>query len=158
MKLLQTSQVCHFLFVSCSNCFIFVFYFDLKFIYVCVLFRFRFLFCYVVVVGATHKHIHTYMVSTMPEMPTCTLQSRTSIDIKSHCCMERIDGQQSKWSQCQFCKLVITSVNLWRHIRTQHTEQSPRQCEHCQKKFKNKYSLREHVRIAHEQKPGTATT
>lgn len=68
------------------------------------------------------------------------------------------DGQPSKWSQCQFCKLVITSVNLWRHIRTQHTEQSPRQCEHCQKKFKNKYSLREHVRIAHEQKPGTATT
>lgn len=69
-----------------------------------------------------------------------------------------LDGQPSKWSQCQFCKLVITTVNLWRHIRTQHTEQSPRQCEHCQKKFKNKYSLREHVRIAHEQKPGTATT
>ncbi|XP_055304431.1 modifier of mdg4 [Sitodiplosis mosellana] len=68
------------------------------------------------------------------------------------------DGQPSKWSQCQFCKLVITTVNLWRHIRTQHTEQSPRQCEHCQKKFKNKYSLREHVRIAHEQKPGSATT
>lgn len=69
-----------------------------------------------------------------------------------------LDGQPSKWSQCQFCKLIITTVNLWRHIRTQHTEQSPRQCEHCQKKFKNKYSLREHVRIAHEQKPGSATT
>jgi hypothetical protein len=58
----------------------------------------------------------------------------------------------SKWAQCQFCKLIITSVNLWRHIRTQHTPQPPRNCEKCQKTFKNKYSLREHVRMAHEQK------
>lgn len=63
-----------------------------------------------------------------------------------------LDPATSKWSQCQFCKLVITTVNLWRHIRTQHTAQAPRECEHCQKKFKNKYSLREHVRIAHEHK------
>lgn len=52
----------------------------------------------------------------------------------------------SKWSQCQFCKLVITTVNLWRHIRTQHTDQPPLQCEYCQKSFKNKYSKREHIR------------
>lgn len=58
--------------------------------------------------------------------------------------------QTNKWSQCQFCKLVITTVNLWRHIRTQHHPQPPRQCVHCNKHFKNKYSLREHVRIAHE--------
>lgn len=59
---------------------------------------------------------------------------------------------QNRWSQCQFCKLVITTVNLWRHMRTQHTSQPPRRCEHCKKTFKNKYSLREHVRMAHEQK------
>lgn len=58
----------------------------------------------------------------------------------------------SKWSQCQFCKLVITTVNLWRHIRTQHTPQPPQRCDYCKKTFKNKYSLREHVRMAHEQK------
>lgn len=57
-----------------------------------------------------------------------------------------------KWSQCQFCKLVITTVNLWRHIRTQHTPQPPQRCNYCKKTFKNKYSLREHVRMAHEQK------
>lgn len=58
----------------------------------------------------------------------------------------------SKWTQCQYCKLVITSVNLWRHVRTQHTSQPPRKCEYCKKTFKNKYSLREHVRISHESK------
>lgn len=63
---------------------------------------------------------------------------------------------QNRWSQCQFCKLVITTVNLWRHIRTQHTSQPPRRCEHCKKTFKNKYSLREHVRMAHEQKSKTS--
>lgn len=68
-----------------------------------------------------------------------------------------LDIPTSKWSQCQFCKLVITTVNLWRHIRTQHTAQPPRQCDRCQKKFKNKYSLREHVRIAHEQRPATTS-
>lgn len=65
-------------------------------------------------------------------------------------------GQLNKWSQCQFCKVVITTVNLWRHIRTQHTPQPQRQCDHCRKKFKNKYSLREHVRIAHELKVTTS--
>jgi hypothetical protein len=58
----------------------------------------------------------------------------------------------SKWTQCQYCKLVITSVNLWRHVRTQHTSQPPRKCDYCKKTFKNKYSLREHVRISHESK------
>ena len=36
--------------------------------------------------------------------------------------------------------------------RTQHTSQPPRKCEYCKKTFKNKYSLREHVRISHESK------
>lgn len=43
-------------------------------------------------------------------------------------------------------------MNLWRHVRTQHTSQPPRKCEYCKKTFKNKYSLREHVRISHESK------
>lgn len=47
---------------------------------------------------------------------------------------------------------MITSVNLWRHVRTQHTSQPPRKCDYCKKTFKNKYSLREHVRISHESK------
>ncbi|EDS37169.1 conserved hypothetical protein [Culex quinquefasciatus] len=65
----------------------------------------------------------------------------------------------NKWSQCQICKLVITSVNLWRHMRTQHTNQEPKRCNRCNKKFKNKYSLREHVRMAHENKTSpTAST
>lgn len=64
----------------------------------------------------------------------------------------------SKWTQCQYCKLVITSVNLWRHVRTQHTSQPPRKCEYCKKTFKNKYSLREHVRISHESKQGATKT
>jgi uncharacterized Zn-finger protein len=64
----------------------------------------------------------------------------------------------SKWTQCQYCKLVITSVNLWRHVRTQHTSQPPRKCDYCKKTFKNKYSLREHVRISHENKQSTSKT
>lgn len=64
----------------------------------------------------------------------------------------------SKWTQCQYCKLVITSVNLWRHVRTQHTSQPPRKCEYCKKTFKNKYSLREHVRISHESKASATKT
>ena len=64
----------------------------------------------------------------------------------------------SKWTQCQYCKLVITSVNLWRHVRTQHTSQPPRKCDYCKKTFKNKYSLREHVRISHESKQNAAKT
>lgn len=62
------------------------------------------------------------------------------------------DMPNNKWTECQFCKMVITTVNLWRHIRTQHTPQPPRKCDLCQKNFKNKYSLREHIRISHEQK------
>lgn len=80
-----------------------------------------------------------------------------------------LDAGTSKWTQCQYCKLVITSVNLWRHVRTQHTSQPPRKCDYCKKTFKNKYSLREHVRISHESKqsvklsdseesPATSTT
>lgn len=66
------------------------------------------------------------------------------------CCVFILDtSASSKWSQCQFCKLVITTVNLWRHIRTQHTDQPPLQCEYCQKSFKNKYSKREHIRKSH---------
>ncbi|XP_013105217.2 modifier of mdg4 isoform X2 [Stomoxys calcitrans] len=64
------------------------------------------------------------------------------------------DLPNNKWTECQFCKMVITTVNLWRHIRTQHTPQPPRKCELCNKNFKNKYSLREHIRISHEQKLG----
>jgi uncharacterized C2H2 Zn-finger protein len=37
-------------------------------------------------------------------------------------------------------------------MRTQHTNQEPKRCERCNKQFKNKYSLREHVRMAHENK------
>ncbi|CAD7078553.1 unnamed protein product [Hermetia illucens] len=62
------------------------------------------------------------------------------------------DLPNGKWTECQFCKMVITTVNLWRHIRTQHTPQPPRKCDLCKKNFKNKYSLREHIRISHEQK------
>lgn len=68
------------------------------------------------------------------------------------------DGTNTKWSQCSFCKLVITSVNLWRHVRTQHTAQQPQECTYCQKNFKNKYSLREHIRIAHEKQTTGAVT
>ncbi|XP_073833275.1 uncharacterized protein isoform X2 [Musca autumnalis] len=67
------------------------------------------------------------------------------------------DLPNNKWTECQFCKMVITTVNLWRHIRTQHTPQPPRKCELCNKNFKNKYSLREHIRISHEQKLGMKT-
>jgi uncharacterized Zn-finger protein len=49
-------------------------------------------------------------------------------------------------------------VNLWRHVRTQHTSQPPRKCEYCKKTFKNKYSLREHVRISHESKQNASKT
>jgi hypothetical protein len=66
------------------------------------------------------------------------------------------EESNSKWTQCQYCKLVITSVNLWRHVRTQHTSQPPRKCDFCKKTFKNKYSLREHVRISHENKQSTS--
>lgn len=62
------------------------------------------------------------------------------------------NNPNSKWTKCQFCKLVITTANLWRHVRTQHTNQPKIQCEKCHKTFKNKYSLREHVRMAHENK------
>lgn len=64
----------------------------------------------------------------------------------------------SKWTKCQFCKLVITTANLWRHVRTQHTNQPKIQCEKCKKTFKNKYSLREHVRMAHENKLQSSTS
>lgn len=37
-------------------------------------------------------------------------------------------------------------------MRTQHTNQEPQKCNRCNKQFKNKYSLREHVRMAHENK------
>ena len=47
-------------------------------------------------------------------------------------------------------------MNLWRHIRTQHTAQQPQVCQYCSKNFKNKYSLREHIRIAHEKLAGSA--
>ncbi|XP_034490946.1 protein bric-a-brac 1 isoform X2 [Drosophila innubila] len=67
------------------------------------------------------------------------------------------DSPNNKWTECQFCKMVITTVNLWRHIRTQHTPQPPRKCELCNKNFKNKYSLREHIRISHEQKVAIKT-
>lgn len=66
------------------------------------------------------------------------------------------DDANNKWTQCQYCKLVITSVNLWRHVRTQHTSQPPRKCDFCKKTFKNKYSLREHVRISHENKQSSS--
>lgn len=66
------------------------------------------------------------------------------------------DDSNNKWTQCQYCKLVITSVNLWRHVRTQHTSQPPRKCDFCKKTFKNKYSLREHVRISHENKQSSS--
>uniref|UniRef100_A0A336LIS6 CSON003309 protein n=1 Tax=Culicoides sonorensis TaxID=179676 RepID=A0A336LIS6_CULSO len=62
------------------------------------------------------------------------------------------NNPNSKWTKCQFCKLVITTANLWRHVRTQHTNQPKIQCDKCHKTFKNKYSLREHVRMAHENK------
>ncbi|XP_068139690.1 modifier of mdg4 isoform X2 [Drosophila tropicalis] len=67
------------------------------------------------------------------------------------------DSPNNKWTECQFCKMVITTVNLWRHIRTQHTPQPPRKCDLCNKNFKNKYSLREHIRISHEQKVAIKT-
>ncbi|XP_030380942.1 modifier of mdg4 [Scaptodrosophila lebanonensis] len=67
------------------------------------------------------------------------------------------DSPNNKWTECQFCKMVITTVNLWRHIRTQHTPQPPRKCDLCNKNFKNKYSLREHIRISHEQKVTSKT-
>ncbi|XP_016981146.1 modifier of mdg4 isoform X2 [Drosophila rhopaloa] len=67
------------------------------------------------------------------------------------------DSPNNKWTECQFCKMVITTVNLWRHIRTQHTPQPPRKCDLCNKNFKNKYSLREHIRISHEQKVSIKT-
>nr|AAL39568.1 LD13607p [Drosophila melanogaster] len=67
------------------------------------------------------------------------------------------DSPNNKWTECQFCKMVITTVNLWRHIRTQHTPQPPRKCDMCNKNFKNKYSLREHIRISHEQKVAIKT-
>lgn len=69
-----------------------------------------------------------------------------------------LDISNNKWTECQFCKMVITTVNLWRHIRTQHTPQPPRKCDVCNKNFKNKYSLREHIRISHEQKMVTVKT
>nr|XP_049462745.1 modifier of mdg4-like isoform X1 [Anopheles coluzzii] len=59
---------------------------------------------------------------------------------------------ENKWSRCKICRLVITASNLWRHVRTQHSRLEPKRCEHCKKQFKNKYSLREHVRITHESK------
>ncbi|XP_055386047.1 transcription factor GAGA-like [Condylostylus longicornis] len=62
----------------------------------------------------------------------------------------------NKWTECSYCKMTITSVNLWRHIRTQHTPEPPKVCEICLKHFKNKYSLREHIRITHEQKQNKA--
>jgi len=68
-----------------------------------------------------------------------------------------LDSPNNKWTECQFCKMVITTVNLWRHIRTQHTPQPPRKCDLCNKNFKNKYSLREHIRISHEQKVAIKT-
>uniref|UniRef100_A0A182MZT4 C2H2-type domain-containing protein n=1 Tax=Anopheles dirus TaxID=7168 RepID=A0A182MZT4_9DIPT len=59
---------------------------------------------------------------------------------------------ENKWSRCKICRLVITASNLWRHMRTQHSRLEPKRCEQCNKQFKNKYSLREHVRITHELK------
>lgn len=64
--------------------------------------------------------------------------------------INNLDHNKKRLSQCHICKLIITSVNLWRHIRTQHTAQPKKKCNYCKKEFKNKYSLREHVRIAHE--------
>ncbi|XP_055711103.1 transcription factor GAGA isoform X1 [Phlebotomus papatasi] len=97
----------------------------------------------------------TYTVEEVDSSQTSEYnQSKFSTDNQSKTDEKSLqqDSGNTKWSQCQFCKLVITTVNLWRHVRTQHTSQPPRKCEHCQKSFKNKYSLREHIRIAHEYK------
>ncbi|TMW54283.1 hypothetical protein DOY81_000638 [Sarcophaga bullata] len=83
---------------------------------------------------------------------TTTSSSNVLTTIKTENKVSSTDLPNNKWTECQFCKMVITTVNLWRHIRTQHTPQPPRKCELCNKNFKNKYSLREHIRISHEQK------
>lgn len=50
---------------------------------------------------------------------------------------------------CPYCNVRISSGNLRRHIRTQHTAFPTVVCNFCSRTFKNKYSLREHVRISH---------
>ncbi|KAM7349161.1 uncharacterized protein ACRADG_008209 isoform 2-T3 [Cochliomyia hominivorax] len=90
--------------------------------------------------------------SQNPLDDTTTSSSNVLTTIKTENKVNSTDLPNNKWTECQFCKMVITTVNLWRHIRTQHTPQPPRKCELCNKNFKNKYSLREHIRISHEQK------
>ncbi|KAL1400003.1 hypothetical protein pipiens_007790 [Culex pipiens pipiens] len=107
-----------------------------------------------------HNHIH----KGLTKCPICGAVLSRTANLKRHMKLKhevKPDMASNKWSQCQICKLVITSVNLWRHMRTQHTNQEPKRCNRCNKKFKNKYSLREHVRMAHENKtssPGASTS
>ncbi|XP_049291965.1 protein abrupt-like isoform X3 [Anopheles funestus] len=77
-------------------------------------------------------------------------QGSTDEQTKSNI-LQDIDSD-NKWARCKVCRLLITASNLWRHVRTQHSRLEPKRCDHCNKQFKNKYSLREHVRITHESK------
>uniref|UniRef100_A0A182FJB0 Uncharacterized protein n=1 Tax=Anopheles albimanus TaxID=7167 RepID=A0A182FJB0_ANOAL len=63
------------------------------------------------------------------------------------------NAASSKRSMCRICSAIMTTSNLWRHERTQHSMPSPKKCIICNKAFKNKYSLREHHRMTHENRP-----
>merc|ERR1712018_961411 len=52
--------------------------------------------------------------------------------------------------ECPECKKMITKLSLKRHIRMVHKTTSPFVCEKCEKKFKFKDYLDNHVINVHE--------
>ncbi|XP_075214440.1 uncharacterized protein LOC142320486 isoform X6 [Lycorma delicatula] len=61
----------------------------------------------------------------------------------------RFSSDEKMTEQCPYCEIQISSGNLRRHIRTQHTHLPTAKCHYCLRIFKHKYSLREHIRVSH---------
>ncbi|KNC28653.1 Broad-complex core protein isoforms 1/2/3/4/5 [Lucilia cuprina] len=81
-----------------------------------------------------------------------TSSSNVLSTIKTENKVSSTDLPNNKWTECQFCKMVITTVNLWRHIRTQHTPQPPRKfllCKICKRKLNSPNALRRHIASKH---------
>ena len=67
-------------------------------------------------------------------------------------CNPRIYMLSHNWStvKCKTCDMGFKiKMNLYTHIRTQHTAEEPVRCRSCNKEFKNKIYLSKHFRSLH---------
>ena len=97
------------------------------------------------------SHIKRMHEKSPGQCDHCGKEFENELKLKTHVNNVHLKDKVDEFEMCQICNTMVKKYGMKSHIKRQHDETTPCQCDNCGKHFKNEIQLKSHVHTYHKE-------